>query len=146
MKKQIVWISGILTLSTLLFGTTSRSDVHAGLHLTQHGFILAADDKFASHLVAPGHHSRQVDVMGELTINDELEQAEYQMRKVISAGQSYFVFQAQNLDLPTLQEGQILVGHIIESKVGGYDPKNIVVKEGTLKVNKIILNLINPFF
>ncbi|MBK7962467.1 MAG: hypothetical protein IPK04_15530 [Bdellovibrionales bacterium] len=58
----------------------------------QHGFVLATDDKFASHLVATGHHSRQAEITGKLAIDDQQEMATYQGLKAISAGGSYFCF------------------------------------------------------
>lgn len=133
-----------------LMGFISQSHAqhtdHNMLTEIQHGFVLAAEDKFASHLVANGHHSRQTDIMGKLTIDDPHEMAFYQERKSLSTGSSYFLFQAQNLDLPSLKAGQILTGHIVESKIGNYEPKNIIVKKATYRVNKIFLNLENPFF
>ncbi len=115
-------------------------------HQMQHGFILAADDKFASHLVAPGHHSWQVEITGQLSILDPQELKIYVMRKSQSAGRSYFLFQAQHLDLPTLSAGQVLTGHIVESKIGGYEPKNKIVSSATFKVQRVLLNIPNPFF
>lgn len=119
---------------------------HGMHHHMQHNFVLAAADRFASHLVGTGHHSRQTEIAGELVIQDPQEHANYQKRKVLSAGQTYFLFQAQSLDLPTLKVGQVLSGHIVESKVGDYDPKNIIVKKASYRVRRIFLNLENPFF
>lgn len=120
---------------------------HAMPHEMQHGFVLAAGDKFASHLVATGHHSRQTEITGELAIDDLQEKKFYEDRKLVNnSDSSYFLFQAQSLDLPSLKVGQILNGHIVESKVGGYDSKNIIVKKATFKVEKILLNMENPFF
>ncbi len=141
-----------LTVITIiaLMGIGSQSHAqHAGHtmpHEMQHGFVLAADDNFASHLVANGHHSRQAEITGRLSIDDQQEMAIYQERKKLSAGGSYFLFQAQSLDLPSLKEGQVLTGHIVESKVGGYEPKNIIVKKATYKIKKVLLNIQNPFF
>lgn len=115
-------------------------------HEMQHGFILSEDDQFASHLVASGHHSRQTEVIGQLIIYDQEESQFYQERKLQSAGSSYFLFQAQNLDLPALRPGQVLSGHIIESKIGDYQPKNKIVRVANFYVNKIFLNIQNPFF
>lgn len=116
-------------------------------HQMQHGFILSNNDQLASHLVANGHHSRQVEIVGNLTIQDISERAFYQQRKKASSvNQAYFLFQAQQLDLPRLSAGYILTGHIIESKIGGYEPKNIVVRSATFKVQKVLLNIANPFF
>jgi len=119
---------------------------HAMSHEMQHGFVLAVDDNFASHLVANGHHSRQAEIMGRLTIDDPQEMKIYQERKKVSAGSSYFLFQAQSLDLPSLKDGQVMTGHIVESKIGDYEPKNIIVKKATYKIEKILLNIPNPFF
>ncbi len=131
-------------------GIVSQSHAqHAGHsmpHEKQHGFVLAADDKFASHLVATGHHSRQVEITGQLLIDDQQEMEFYQERKLQSSGSSYFLFQAQNLDLPTLSDGQVLTGHIVESKIGDYEPKNKIVRSATFKVEKVLLNIPNPFF
>mgnify|MGYP000505829349 CR=1 FL=1 len=100
----------------------------------------------ASHLVANGHHSRQVEIIGQLSIADQQEMEIYQQRKIQSAGKSYFLFQAQNLDLPSISDGQTLKGHIVESKIGGYEPKNKIVRAATFKVEKVLLNIPNPFF
>jgi len=116
-------------------------------HEMQHGFILAVDDSFASHLVATGHHSRQTYITGHLTIEDPKEYEIYNERKFMNSdSSSYFLFQAQALDLPSLQAGQILNGHIVESKVGKYEPKNVIVKRATFQVDKVLLNIENPFF
>lgn len=115
-------------------------------HEMQHGFVLGADDTFASHLVAAGHHSRQTEITGELTIEDQQEMEIYQERKSQSASKSYFLFQAQNLDLPSLSAGQVLTGHIVESRIGDYDPKNKIVKSATFHVQKVLINIPNPFF
>ena len=119
---------------------------HSMPHEMQHGFVLAADDKFASHLVATGHHSRQAEFTGLLLIDDQQEMEFYQERKLQSAGGSYFLFQAQNLDLPALSDGQVLTGHIVESKIGDYEPKNKIVRSATFKVERVLLNIPNPFF
>lgn len=141
MKIMAVFLIGLL-------GAFSQS--YAGdpvYHEMQHGFVLAADDKFASHLVATGHHSRQGEITGQLSINDQQEREIYEERKSLNGpGGSYFLFQAQSLDLPSLKSGQVLIGHIVESKVGNYEPKNIIVKRATFKVEKVLLNIENPFF
>lgn len=130
------------------FGThvNAQHTVHRMPHEMQHGFVLSADDKFASHLVASGHHSRQVEILGLLTIEDTVEAKFYEERKSLRAGSSYFLFQAQNLDLPSLAVGQILNGHIVESKTGKYEPKNIIVKKATYTVERVLLSVENPFF
>lgn len=116
-------------------------------HEMQHGLILSKDDTYASHLVATGPHSWQTEIMGQLIINDVEEMAFYQQRKRASeVNKSYFVFQAQQIDLPNIAEGMILSGHIIESKIGTYEPKNIVIPSATYKVKKVLLNILNPFF
>ena len=89
----------------------------------QHGFILAEDDSLASHLVASGHHSRQVNVTGQLSIPDADGRRRYVVRRA-SANGTYFLFQAQNLDLPDIAVGQVLRGHIVESEIGTYDPNS----------------------
>lgn len=119
---------------------------HSMPHEMQHGFVLSADDKFASHLVATGHHSRQAEIVGQLLIDDQQEMEFYQERKSRSSGRFYFLFQAQDLDLSTLSDGQILTGHIVESKVGDYEPKNKIVRSAIFKVEKVLLNIPNPFF
>ncbi len=140
----------IIALLIGLMGIVSQSHAqhvgHSMPHEMQHGFVLAADDKFASHLVATGHHSRQAEITGHLSIDEQHEMEIYEERKTMSAGGSYFLFQAQSLDLPSLKAGQVLTGHIVESKVGNYEPKNIIVKRATYKVEKVLLNIENPFF
>lgn len=115
-------------------------------HEMQHGFILAADDKFASHLVATGHHSRQTEITGELLIEDQQEMEIYRERKLQSGGTTYFLFQAQTLDLPNLSAGQVLRGHIIESKIDDYEPENKIVRSAKYRVQQVLLNISNPFF
>lgn len=140
----------LITLLIGLIGIVTQSHAqHAAPsmpHEMQHGFILAADDKFASHLVATGHHSRQAEITGQLSIDDQQEKKIFEERKSLSAGGSYFLFQAQSLDLPSLTAGQVLTGHIVESKIGNYEPKNIIVKKATYMVEKVLLNMENPFF
>lgn len=140
----------IITILIVLMGMVSQLHAqHAGHtmpHEMQHGFVLATDDKFASHLVANGHHSRQAEITGRLSIDDQQEMKTYQERKTLSAGGSYFLFQAQSLDLPSLKDGQVLTGHIVESKIGDYEPKNIIVKKATYTIEKVLLNIPNPFF
>ncbi len=143
--KNIITLKFIALLISLI-GTTVQSHAQHMSHEMQHGFVLTADDKFASHLVAPGHHSRQTEITGKLLINDQQEMEFYQERKLQSAGSSYFLFQAQSLDLPTLADGQVLIGHIVESKIGGYEPKNKIVRSATFKVERVLLNILNPFF
>lgn len=130
----------------IVFQAQAQHVGHSIPHEMQHGFVLAADDKFASHLVASGHHSRQTEITGHLLIDDQQEMEFYQQRKIQSAGGTYFLFQAQNLNLPTLSDGHILKGHIVESKTGGYEPKNIIVHSAVFKVEKVLLNILNPFF
>jgi hypothetical protein len=117
-------------------------------HGMQHGFILTIHDTHASHLVAEGHHSRQVNVSGQLKISDVGEQKLYEQRKRLNEAQetSYFLFQAQDLDLPAVKEGDVLRGHIIESKIGQYEPGNKIVSDAQFVVDKVFLNLVNPFF
>ncbi len=143
MKKILALVISLVGLSSQSYAQHVGHSMH---HEMQHGFVLSADDTFASHLVATGHHSRQTEILGDLVIEDPQEIAFYRERKSLSAGNSYFLFQAQSLDLPSLKEGQVLTGHIIESKVGNYDPKNVVIKKATYRVIKIFLNMENPFF
>jgi len=150
MKKSTVVTMKIIALLIGLNGITNQSFAQTGSthvhHEMQHGFILSVDDKFASHLVATGHHSRQAEITGQLLVDEQREMEFYQERKLQSAGRSYFLFQAQNLDLPTLSDGQVLTGHIVESKIGDYEPKNKIVRSATFKVEKVLLNTPNPFF
>jgi hypothetical protein len=113
----------------------------------QHGFILSNNDSLGSHLVANGHHSRQVEIIGKLTIQDSNELSYYRSRKSKNTNnQSYFLFQSQQLDLPNLKVGMVLTGHIVESRTGNYEPQNKIVKSATFHVQKVLLNLPNPFF
>jgi hypothetical protein len=150
MKKSTIAIMNIMALVVWYVGTATQSFAQDGTdhihHEMQHGFILGSDDQFASHLVATKHHSRQTEIVGQLIIADQQEMAFYQERKTRSDGSSYFLFQAQSLNLPKLTEGQLLIGHIIESKIGDYDPKNKIVKSATFRVDKVLLNIPNPFF
>lgn len=140
----------IVTLVIALIGIVAQSSAqyagHSMTHEMQHGFVLAADGNFASHLVANGHHSRQTEITGQLLIDDPQEMEIYQERKLKSAGSSYFLFQAQNLDLPTLSTGQVSTGYIVESKIGDYEPKKKIVRSATFQVQKVLLNIPNPFF
>jgi len=121
--------------------------VNAHAHEMQHGFILTNNDTVGSHLVATGHHSRQTEIVGRLVIQDSNERDFYQDRKEQSSiNHTYFLFQAQQLDLPNLSVGKILDGYIIESKIGKYETKNKIVNSATFEVKKIILNIPNPFF
>jgi hypothetical protein len=142
MKKLTI----ILVFFGFIFQVQAQDHSHKMPHEMQHGFILSDDDTFGSHLVANGHHSRQVEILGQLTIQDANELAYYKQRKEISIDQSYFLFQAQGLDLPGLTAGRVLTGHIVESKIGNYEPKNIVVKSATFYVQRVLLNISNPFF
>ena len=136
-----------LALFLILLVGMTQSHSHTMYHEMQHGFVLSADDKFGSHLVATGHHSRQTEITGELSIEDDVESENYVKRKSMNTnGGVYFLFQAQSLDLPSLKKGQILMGHIVESQAGKYEPKNIIVKKATYEVDRIILNIENPFF
>lgn len=150
MRKPTVITMKIIALLVGLNGITVQSFAQHGSasmpHEMQHGFVLAADDKFASHLVANGHHSRQAEITGQLLIDDSQEMEIYQERKLQSAGSTYFLFQAQKLDLPNLSAGQVLTGHIVESKIGDYEPKNKIVRSATFQVQKVLLNIPNPFF
>lgn len=134
-----------ILMSLVAFGLSFH--VSAFAHKMQHGFILSDDDTFASHLVANGHHSRQVEIIGQLSVPDAKEMEFYRQRKDLSAiNQTYFLFQAQQQDLPSVVAGDVFSGHIIESKTGDYEPKNVVVKAATFRVQKVLLNIANPFF
>lgn len=141
--KIIIVLVGLLIIATQ---SNSQETGHSVPHKMQHGFVLSVDDQYASHLVATGHHSRQVGLIGQLSIIDPQESDFYHERKLHSLGQSYFLFQAQDLDLPTLSDGQTLAGHIVESRIGDYSPKNKVVKSAIFKIEKVLLNVLNPFF
>ena len=106
----------------------------------------ASSDKFASHLVAEGMHSRQTEVLGTLLIPDQDENTLYQQRKLSSNGQFYYFMLAQQVDLENVKEGQVLAGPIVESKVGEFEPKNIIIKEWRFTVERVLLNIENPFF
>lgn len=117
-------------------------------HEMQHGFILSEDNKYFSHLVANGHHSHQLSFNGELSIPDEDELENFKKLSELNSQtkQSYFLFQAQKLNLPETHDGQILEGHIVQSAVGDYEPKNIIVKKALIRVHKVHINVVNPFF
>jgi hypothetical protein len=38
------------------------------------------------------------------------------------------------------------VAHIVESKMGDYEPKNKIVRSAVFQVQKVLLNIPNPFF
>ena len=136
-----------LRLTISVFAIALGFQVNALAHEMQHGFILSNNDTLGSHLVANGHHSRQVEVVGELTIQNSNEQDFYKQRKRNNVlKESYFIFQAQQLDLPQLTAGQVLTGHIVESKVGSYEPKNVIVRSASFQIQKVLLNIENPFF
>lgn len=147
-KLTIITRKPLLTILFWLWGLSSPVLAQQlPPHKMQHGFILSAGDKFASHLVATGHHSRQTEVIGQLSIMDPRENKIYINHKLRNVkGDTYFLFQAQDLDLPSLRVGQVLSGHIIESKVGKYEPNNIIVKKAFYKIEQILLNMENPFF
>lgn len=121
--------------------------INAFAHEMQHGFILSNNDALGSHLVANGHHSQQTEIVGQLTIPNIAELAIYRQRKAESSiNQSYFLFQAQQLDLSRLTAGMTLTGHIVESRIGNYEPKNVIIKSATFKIQRVLLNIPNPFF
>ena len=128
------------------FEALAQSHTHSMPHEMQHGFVLAADDAFASHLVASGHHCWQAEVVGRLEIEDPQEREIYERQKMLSKGRTYFLLQAQKLDLPSIGQGQILRGHIVESQVGMYEPKNVTVRNAVFRIERVLLNLPNPFF
>lgn len=131
MKKLVLFV--LLTISQL-----------SSAHEMQHGFIISPDDQFFDHLVATGHHSHQLGFIGSVHITDPQEEEFYQERKKLSG--RYFLFQAQKLNLPEMYDGQELSGHIIESMKGDYTPRNVIVREARIKVKKILINMVNPFF
>jgi hypothetical protein len=116
-------------------------------HEMQHGFIISDDETFFSHLVATGHHSHQLTLSGKLSIKDLREKTFYdEHKKKNKPYKSYFLFQAQKLDLPATTHGQILRGHIIESPVGDYTPNNVIVKNAEIIIDRVYINIPNPFF
>lgn len=116
-------------------------------HEMQHGFIISNNEEYFSHLVATGHHSHQLSFVGKLSIPSASELKTYLERKrQNSPRKSYFLFQAQHLNLPATTNGQILKGHIIESGLGDYTPGNVIVKEAEIMVERITINVPNPFF
>ncbi len=135
----------------LLFGTVAAHgggghENHGG-HPMQHGFIIAVGDSFASHLVADGHHSRQVEIGGELVFSSGIEREAYRsMREAPNASEFYFLLQAQNLDLPSIRVGEVLGGPVIRMEIGKYQPKNPMVGHAKFRVTKVLLNVENPFF
>ena len=114
----------------------------------QHGFIVGQEDAFLSHLVAKGHHSWQTTISGELSIPDESESRLFAERRAANeeSPTSYFLFQAQGLDLTTIKEGQVLEGHIIESALGEYEPKRVLIENATFTIDQVLINMSNPFF
>lgn len=89
-----------------------------------------------------------LDVSGELIIPKEAEREIYLKQKELNVPmkKTFFLFQAQKLNLPETKSGQVLKGHIIESAIGDYDPKNVIVREAQIIIKKVHINLINPFF
>ena len=112
-------------------------------HPMQHGFILSHDGSMAAHLVATGHHSRQVVVEGclQLSAKDRQIFADW-----ANDDQYYMLFQAQDTDLPSVVSGMTLRGHIVAIEKGTYDPTNVIIKEATYRVAAVPLNVANPFF
>jgi hypothetical protein len=145
MKIRMTAIGISLFLGLVSSCSLVRAEAHEH-HPMQHGFVLGSDDSFASHLVATGHHSRQVEVLGKLKIEDSEELALYLERKSVNKDKAYFLLQAQNLDLPSLKADQVLSGHIVESRIGSYEPKKIIVRNASFTVERVLLNLPNPFF
>lgn len=106
----IVFLIGLIGIAVQSLAVNKMNSLADDM---QHGFILGTDDRFASHLVGTGPHSRQVEIVDQLLIDDLQEMNNYQERKLKSASKSYFLFQAQNLNLPTLSDGDVLIGHIV---------------------------------
>ncbi|WP_408097217.1 hypothetical protein ACJVC5_19460 [Peredibacter sp. HCB2-198] len=117
-------------------------------HEMQHGFIISDDDRFFSHLVAQGHHSHQLDASGTLIIPSREEREIYRQHKELNVPlkKTYFLFQAQKLNLPSVKGGQVLTGHIIESPVGDYQPQNIIIRDARIQVDRVFINMVNPFY
>lgn len=142
MRKMITIVLGVMVMSASAYAQSAGSP-----HKMQHGFVLSNEDSLASHLVASGHHSRQAEIIGQLVIDDPEERMAYHARKAMNGGRnSYFLFQAQDLNLPSVRAGQTLSGHIVESALGRYEPKNVIVKRATFRIDRVMLNLENPFF
>lgn len=136
-----------LLVTTLLLKSLSSNAFAQHAHEMQHGFIISEDEAYFSHLVATGHHSHQLSLSGKLKIHDPSEREVFtEKQKENVSKKSYFLFQAQKLNLPHTHQGQVLHGHIIESPVGDYWPKNVVVKDAEIEVKKVHINTINPFF
>lgn len=146
MLKKIIYLF-LLPLITFAQDLKNETALHIQAHEMQHGFILSENDTFGSHLVANGYHSRQTEVIGELTIEDLPERNYYQERKSLNTNNgSYFLLLAQHVDLANVKPGQVLSGPIVESAVGKYEPQNIIVKQAQFQIHKILLNVENPFF
>ncbi len=140
-----------VAISLSQFGFNANAQVghhHPSMgHEMQHGFIISDDENFFSHLVATGHHSHQLSLSGKLTIHDSRERDFYlDQKKKNNPKKSYFLFQAQKLDLPSTNQGQVLRGHIIESPIGDYQPTNVIVKNAEIEIDKVHINVPNPFF
>ena len=127
------------------FNANAQNGHHS--HAMEHGFIISDDELYFSHLVATGHHSHQLSFSGKLQFQDSREREIYfEQKKKNKPKKSYFLFQAQRLDLPATREGQVLRGHIVESAIGDYQPKNVIVKDAEITVERVHINTINPFF
>ena len=57
-----------------------------------------------------------------------------------------FILLAQQVDLQNLSAPQTLQGHIVKSEVGKYEPSNVVIKAAKFRVDRVLLNVANPFF
>ena len=146
-NEYIVFISKGEKMKKLLLLTLTVLSTRVYAHEMQHGFILATDDKFASHLVADGMHSRQTEVIGTLTITDQAENDLYQQKKSLNSdGKFYYFMLAQQVDLENVKEGQILSGPIVENEVGKFEPKKVLIKQAQFRIDKVLLNVENPFF
>lgn len=140
-------LSTIFATIFLSMSVLANSDSHSK-HEMQHGFILSEDDRYASHLVATGHHSWQATTRGTLVIPNPDEHLLYLEQKRINGlePKKYFLFQAQHLDLSSIKVGQILEGHIIESDLGQYQPLKVIVKRAQFQIEEIPINIPNQFF
>lgn len=131
---------------TMLFATLFFTPALFSMDM-QHGFILSYEGGYAEHLVAQGHHSHQLSVIGELRILSG-EDGQYQKERTENelSHKRYFTLMAQNVDITNVKVGQVLQGHIIESPIGDYTPNKVLVNSATFTVKQILMSVPNPFF
>ena len=127
-----------------LIGVLVNSNVSLS-ETMDHGFIFGKEDFFISHLVARGHHSHQVSVTGRLIIESDEELYKFHYERSFSEN-SYFVFQAESIELTSLRRDQILRGYIFQSQIGKYEPNNVIVTNATFEIENVDLSVVNPFF